>query len=119
MNQVRVSDESSETIRARGTDLGTVVVEVGRRWRADTAENRTGPDQKCAHDWTNGTGQGVHHNRARYQEPNHGAEYSRPIPGSDDPTPPQSDSCDEQRREESTDNSARPEPSFAEPMSGN
>src|SRR5438046_2296519 len=98
--------------------LGSGVVEVGCRWRADTAENRTSADQKCAHDWTNRAGQGVHDDRARYQEPNDRAEHRRPILGSDDPTPPESDSCDEQRGEESTENSARPKPCFAERMSG-
>jgi hypothetical protein len=83
-------------------------------WCADAAEDCTSPNEERAHDWTNGTGQGIRRDCARQQKPYGRAACRRPKLGSDDPFPPESDPRDEHRGEESAEDSARPETAFAE-----
>jgi hypothetical protein len=93
-----------------------VIVGIGRRWRADTPEDCANADKERAQGWTNRAGQGIHRDRAREKKPNGRAEYRRPILGSQDPTPPERNPCDDHRREESTEDPAYPETAFAESM---
>jgi hypothetical protein len=81
---------------------------------ADTSDHGASADEESAHDWTNRTGQGVHRDRARRKKPHGRAERRRPKLGSDDPMPPETNLCGEQRGEEPTYDSAHPQTAFAE-----
>ena len=90
------------------------VVEVPLCRRAAAAEERAGADEESADEWADGTRQGVHRDRACEEKPDGGAEHRRPELRTNDPTTPESNSCDEHRGEKPTEDSTRPETTLAE-----
>jgi hypothetical protein len=71
------------------------VVPARARSRAGTAKERAEADEECAHDWADGTRQGVHRDRARQEKSQGRAERRRPEPRAGDPDTPDGDPCDE------------------------